>query len=112
MKDRLKIILIGESDSGKTNLIQRYVNNQYREGKCATIGVDFKIFDFDFSDEKIQIELWDTSGQGRFRIITKPFIKGKDIIILVYSVDDRESFEEIKKYWLPEAKKECRKDGK
>ena len=46
-----------------------------------------------------------------FRTLAELFIKIGEIIILVYCVDVRESFEEIKTFWLPEAKKECRKDG-
>ena len=116
MKVTLKIILIGESVQGsapgKTNLIQRYVNNQYREGSLTTIGVDFKTYDFDFLGKKIKIHLWDTPGQGRFQNITKRNIKGSDIIIMVYSVDDRRSFEKIKTFWLPTVKEECGENGK
>ena len=111
MKDILKIILFGESDPGKTNLISRYVKNQYSENNIATIGIDSKIFGFDFLGKKIKICIFDTAGQERFRHVTKPYIKGSDIIIFVYSVDDRASFEKIKEYWLPTVKKECRKDG-
>ena len=111
MEHRLKIILIGESDPGKTNLISRYVKNEYNENNHATIGIDYKIFGFDFLGKKIIIHIWDTAGHERFRLGTKNCIKGSDIIILIYSVDERTSFEEIKEYWLPTVKEECRKDA-
>ena len=114
MKDTIKIVLIGELFSGKTTLIFRYVNNQYVNNNISNMSVDFKAFDFYFLGKNIKIELWDTSGRKNFRNITKQYIKGVDIIIMVYSVDDRESFEEIKTFWLPTVKEECEEndDGK
>ena len=112
MEDILKIILIGESRLGKTNLISRYVNNQYREGEDVTLENDIKEYDFDFSGGKIRIKLWDTPGQERFHCLTRQYIIGVDIIIMVYSVDNRRSFEEIKEYWLPTVKERCDENGK
>ena len=112
MKDILKIILIGEGDPGKTNLINRYVENGDIKNNISTIGTDYKTCGFDFLGKKIKIQLWDTPGQERFRPITKQYIKGSDIIILVYSVDNRRSFEIIKEYWLPTVKEEYDENGK
>ena len=115
MKDTITIILFGETNSGKTNLGRRYAYNEYREDTPITLTIDWCNCNYNFSGKKIKIKLWDTPGQNRFRAITKSYIRsyirGSDIIILVYSVDNRASFEKIITFWLPEIKEECEENG-
>lgn len=59
------------------------------------MGVDFKIKTLDDEGKKLKLQVWDTSGQERFRTVTQTYYKGAQAIILVYSVDDRESFKNI-----------------
>ena len=112
MKDTITIVLIGKLFSGKTTLISRYVSNRYIGNNTLTIGASFRFCDFDFLGKNIKIHLCNVAGQERFRCIAEQFIKRVDIIIMVYSVDDRTSFEKIKTFWLPTVEEECRKDGK
>ena len=111
MKDTITIILFGETNSGKTNLNRRYAYNEYREDTPITLTIDWCNCNFNFSGKKIKIKLWDTPGRDRFRAVTKSYIRGSDIIILVYSVDNRSSFEKIRTFLLPEVKEECEENG-
>ena len=110
MKDTINIILFGDSLSGKTALIFRYANNGYISKHLSTIGIEFETCYLNFSGRRIKIILYDTPGQRRFVNMTKQYIRGNDIIIFVYSVKDRTSFERIKAFWLPVIKKEQGED--
>lgn len=87
-----KVIIIGDSGVGKTNLILRFSEDSFKENYVATIGVDFKIKTLSVGDKKIRLQLWDTAGQERFRTITETYYKGAAGIVLTYSVDDRRTF--------------------
>lgn len=59
----VKVIVIGDSGVGKTNLITRFCENHFRDTYVATIGVDFKIKSLTMGDKKIKLQIWDTAGQ-------------------------------------------------
>lgn len=90
-----KVIVIGDSGVGKTNLILRFSDKHFNNNYVATIGVDFKIKTITIGDKRIRLQLWDTAGQERFRTITETYYKGAAGIILTYSIDDRKTFENI-----------------
>ena len=96
-----KTILIGESGVGKTSIIARYINNKYEEGIMSTHGANYisKNVEFEEYNESINFQIWDTAGQEKYRGLTKIFYKDAKIIILVYDISSRKSFEEIKNYW-------------
>jgi small GTP-binding protein len=98
-----KIIIIGDSSVGKTNIMMRYVDKNYTLNHVPTIGVDFKskIVDIEADKEKkkIKLQIWDTAGQERFRTITETYYNGASGIIVVYSINDRKSFNSVQN-WL------------
>ena len=96
-----KTILIGETGVGKTSIIARYINNKYEEGIMSTHGANYisKNVEFEEYNESINFQIWDTAGQEKYRGLTKIFYKDAKIIILVYDISSRKSFEEIKNYW-------------
>jgi Ras-related protein Rab-8A len=93
-----KVIIIGDSGVGKTNLITRFCENNFKDSYVATIGVDFKIKTVLCHDRKYKLQIWDTAGQERFKNITQTYYKGAAGIILTYSVVDRPSFENIERW--------------
>ena len=92
------MIVIGDSGVGKTNLITRYCENNFKNSYVATIGVDFKMKWMNIDGKKIKIQIWDTAGQERFKNITQTYYKGAAGIILVYSVTDSASFDNIERW--------------
>ena len=94
----VKIIILGETGVGKTSLINRYVNNEFNNDNEVTVGSS--------SSEKLvkrlnvnyRLTIWDTSGQEKYHSVTNLFIKGSNIVILIYSIDSMNSFEHLK-YW-------------
>ena len=95
----LKILLIGDSFVGKTSLLLRFTEGNFPDSHMATIGVDFKEKIIKMEDKEVKLQIWDTSGQERFRSITKNFYKNADGIIFVFDVTNLKTFQNIKD-WL------------
>ena len=91
-----KIILLGDSFVGKTSLIIRFCDDLYEDVGTATIGVDTKTKFIKRKDKKIQLQIWDTAGQERFRSLAKNCTNQMDGIILVYDINQKETFQNIK----------------
>jgi Ras-related protein Rab-8A len=91
----IKVIIIGDSGVGKTNVLTRYCEGIFKDSYVATIGVDFKIKVLNIDDTRVKLQIWDTAGQERFRNITTTYFKGAAGIILVYSIDNYDSFRNI-----------------
>ena len=101
-----KVVLIGESGVGKTSIISRYMTDTFSTTLGSTPGANFttKTVFLKNENQSIKFEIWDTAGQEKFRSLTKVFYKSAAICILVYEITRRESFEELKKYWISEIK--------
>ena len=93
---RLNILLIGDSTSGKTQLLLRYVDEFFPEMHLATIGVEFKCKKIKLNDININLQIWDTVGPERFRSISKNLIRNSNGLIFVYDIINRSSFSLIK----------------
>ncbi len=66
----VKVVIIGDSAVGKTNIVLRFVNEKYKPTHLATIGVDFKVKTLMFGESKLKMQIWDTAGQERFKTLT------------------------------------------
>ena len=97
----LKILVIGDSYVGKTSLLLKYTDGYFSEAHIATIGVEFKQKIINLNDRKIGLQIWDTSGQERFRSITQSFYRGADGVLFVFDVTNKDSFDNMK-MWLNE----------
>ena len=108
---KIKIVLIGEPFVGKTCIINRFVDHNYKENPGSTIGSNYTSKKLTIEDLKKEVilDIWDTAGQEVYRSFVKLFYKESKIAILVYDISDRKSFDELKKYWFNEIK-EFRKD--
>ena len=99
-----KVLIIGDSSVGKSNLLLRFSDNIFHDTFLPTIGVDFKIRNVLINNKNIKLNIWDTAGQERFKTITSAYYKGSHGVILVYDITDRESFNNIAN-WINETKK-------
>lgn len=100
--DLFKLLLIGDSGVGKSSLLHRFADDDYKDDYISTIGVDFKIKTLEGPDGKqMKLQIWDTAGQERFRTITSSYYRGAHGIIIVYDITDSESFANVKQ-WLHE----------
>jgi Ras-related protein Rab-1A len=92
----LKIVLIGESNTGKTSLLLRFSENKFNDHYLCTIGVDFKTRTVRVDGSKVvKVQIWDTAGQERFRSISHAYYRNSQGCIAVYDVTNRLSFEHI-----------------
>ena len=96
----LKILIIGDSSSGKTQLLLRYVDEFFPQMPFATIGVEFKCKKIKLNNLNINLLIWDTAGQERFHAITKSFIINENGLIFVYDITNRSSFRFIKEKYM------------
>ena len=88
-----KYIIVGDSSVGKSCLLLRFANNQFKDGHDLTIGVEFgsRTVAID-SQNNIKLQVWDTAGQESFRSITRSYYRGAICALLVYDVTRRTSF--------------------
>ena len=97
-----KILIIGDSNVGKTSILLQYTSNFFQETHIATIGVEFKLKEITLDNIEYKLNIWDTAGQERFKAITKSFFKAADGIIFVYDITKKTSFTNIKN-WFQDA---------
>jgi small GTP-binding protein len=104
----IEIMVIGQSGVGKTNLIQRFVNDKFNESGIPTISTDVSRVQETINGVRARVKFWDTAGQERFQSLTTSFYYNADAVVIVYDTSNRESFDRIG-YWLTQVKTNCRK---
>ena len=104
-----KVLLLGNSNVGKSSLFLRFVDDIWNDTFVPTIGVDFKIKTFDIDEKKIKMQIWDTAGQERFKNIIASYYRGAHGILLIYDVTDKDSFKNLSN-WLIEIEKNASKN--
>ena len=104
-----KVLLLGNSNVGKSSLFLRFVDDIWNDTFVPTIGVDFKIKTFEIDEKKIKMQIWDTAGQERFKNIISSYYRGAHGILLIYDVTDKDSFRNLAN-WLIEIEKNANKN--
>eukprot|EP00475_Leptophrys_vorax_P028276 TRINITY_DN4085_c0_g1_i3.p2 TRINITY_DN4085_c0_g1~~TRINITY_DN4085_c0_g1_i3.p2 ORF type:complete len:237 (-),score=82.33 TRINITY_DN4085_c0_g1_i3:416-1126(-) len=97
----LKVIILGDSGSGKTELMNRYVRDKFSKQYKATIAADFLTKDIEVDGRMVTMQIWDTAGQERFQSLGVAFYRGADACVLVYNVADAKSFDNLES-WMDE----------
>ncbi|EAR96030.1 Ras family small GTPase (macronuclear) [Tetrahymena thermophila SB210] len=101
-----KLLIIGDSGVGKTNLLLRFCDDKFATSHLATMGIDFKSKKIEIDGKKIKLQVWDTAGQERFRQITQNYYKGAMGVIMTYSINDKESFRNIE-VWMKQIRQQA-----
>ncbi|XP_027064741.1 ras-related protein YPT3 [Coffea arabica] len=96
-----KLVLIGDSGVGKSNLLSRFTRNEFNLESKSTIGVEFATRSLNVDSKVIKAQIWDTAGQERYRAITSAYYRGAVGALLVYDVTRRSTFENVER-WLRE----------
>jgi len=100
---KVKLIIVGDSGVGKTNLISRFASDKFQSNSKATIGVEFIYKTLKINKEIFKVEIWDTAGQERYKSITSAYYKGAKGAIIVYDITSETSFNNIEN-WINEVK--------
>ncbi|KAB2043156.1 hypothetical protein Goshw_006243 [Gossypium schwendimanii] len=96
-----KIVLIGDSGVGKSNLLSRFTRNEFCLESKSTIGVEFATRTLQVEGRTVKAQIWDTAGQERYRAITSAYYRGALGALLVYDVTKPTTFENVSR-WLKE----------
>ena len=95
----LKLTFVGDAGVGKTSLIEQLINRKFSQEVPSTIGGGNFIKRITINQKKCQLSIWDTAGQERFRSLSKIYLKNSNIVIYVYDITKRETFDNITKNW-------------
>ena len=98
-----KVILIGDSSVGKTNIMSKYLKNQFNENSKATVGVEFGSKLFKIDNHTIKAQIWDTAGQEKYKAITGAYYKGSKGAFVVYDITRSDTFESADR-WINDLK--------
>jgi small GTP-binding protein len=101
-----KIIVVGASGVGKTAMIRRLVDGTFLSEGQPTVGVEFRVYECQCGSETIQLNLWDTAGQEKFRSVSKAYFRNAAGALLVFSLTDRTSFDGLES-WLTDSHSLC-----
>ena len=87
-----KIILIGNSNVGKSSILKRYIQKVFDDNYSCTIGVDFFMKSITIGEKTIKLQLWDTAGTEKFRSITTGYYRGANAALVVFDLTSKKSF--------------------
>mmetsp|Transcript_7836 Transcript_7836/g.23667 ORF Transcript_7836/g.23667 Transcript_7836/m.23667 type:complete len:209 (+) Transcript_7836:244-870(+) len=98
-----KIVIVGDSGVGKSNLLTRFTRDAFNYDSRTTIGVEFATSIIKIDGKSIKAQIWDTAGQERYRAITKAYYRGAYGALILYDISKRATFESVER-WLAELK--------
>ena len=109
-EEETKVILVGESGVGKTNLINIITGGDFNENENSTSAASFLMKELKVKDKDYTIQLWDTIGNEGLRQLTKLFYNNSKIAIFVYDITRKMTFEELKNFWINDVEEKLGKD--
>ena len=91
----IKLLLIGNAYVGKTLIVQKFIDNAFSKSTVSTIGVDLQSKVIDINGKKVKYLIWDTAGEDRMKTMTYSYYRGCHVILVVFDVTDRKSFQNV-----------------
>ncbi|XP_068641330.1 ras-related protein Rab11D [Aristolochia californica] len=104
-----KVVLIGDSAVGKSQILSRFARNEFSLDSKATIGVEFQTRTLVIQHKSVKAQIWDTAGQERYRAVTSAYYRGAVGAMLVYDITKRQTFDHIPR-WLEELRSHADKN--
>jgi len=95
----LKIVVVGDSGVGKSNILTRFVQNEFCQESKATVGVELSMKTYRIENKIVKVHLWDTAGQERYKSITAAYYKGAKGAMIVYDMTRRDTFNSVGKWY-------------
>ena len=96
-----RIVIVGDTTSGKTNILMKYIKNSFNCDSKHTVGVDLFSKLLKLKGIQIKLQIWDTSGQERYKSVTTVYFKGAQGFLIIYDITNKTSFDNIEK-WIDE----------
>ena len=109
--ERIRMMLLGDSNVGKTSILKRYCKNQFSESYISSMGIDFETKYIKVGKKTINLQIWDTAGQERYKVIAKNYYNKSDGFIIVYDITNKNSFDSISN-WVKDIKELASYDNK
>jgi len=93
-----RTVTIGDSYVGKTSIVNKFIHDRFDPEEKSTVGALFDTYSTEYCGHSVEIQIWDTAGQEKFRTITKAYYRGAHGILLVYDVTSVESFKQTRQW--------------
>ncbi|OMJ73674.1 hypothetical protein SteCoe_27581 [Stentor coeruleus] len=97
--NQAKIVLLGDANSGKTSIVQRYINKSYNDHSSPTIGSTYLTKIVDFDKKSIKLCIWDTAGQERYYSLAQNYAREAQVCVLVYDITSKDSFYNLDRWY-------------
>ncbi len=105
--EEIQIIMLGNANVGKTNIILQYTKKEFKDEYIVTLGVDFLVKETQYYETPIQLQIWDTNGNDKFTsFLPKHYYRNAKGILLVCSFDDKKSYNDLE-MWINNIKEGC-----
>jgi len=98
-----KVVIVGESNVGKTNILSRYCKDEFNFGIKPTLGVEFFNKIVNVQDKVLKLQLWDTAGQEKYKAVTNSFYKNSSGALVIFDLTVKKSFELVDN-WIKDLK--------
>lgn len=106
----LKIVFVGSQGVGKTSIINRYINDNFKEGQQMTLGVMFFTKSVDYEGNTYKLNINDTAGQERFKAVASLYFKDAQGVIIVGDISDPSNYMQSIEKWYEEVNSKSGED--
>jgi small GTP-binding protein len=96
----IKVAIIGSCGVGKSSIINRFIRNEFNEEITSTVGANYSKKELKIDNKNVILDIWDTAGQEKFHSMGRHFYKNSHIIIIIYDMTNKNTFEDIKNHWF------------
>ena len=100
----IKVVLVGESRTGKTSLLTNIKGEDFQEDPKTTVGASCYNYNITYKEKQFSFQIWDTTGDEKYHSINRYFYKDAAIILMLYDITNEHTFNQIKEYWVEEIK--------